>query len=369
MTGNVEGTAVENNQTDNHALSNEASTDPMIVAMREAEAELAKATDSAPPPPADKQDDEGQQEEPAAEAQAEEAPKGGKPAVMIPKERLDQALSERDRFKEQASYYQGIADTQKAMLQSLPVATQAATTEKATALPDKPDYDGQIAAAENAKLEAAQKYEDGDISLVEFEKIRVAQDRAIRTLEGDRVKADLQSVRQETTREVQAQTAQNRIESVALDIQAKHPYVDEIDQLPPAIRDGIWKQIEAEASAALAQKGINPLDGTIESRVALIQAKAALTDVYGPRFTGKQLAPAATSQTPTGKAGLSTKAQERSDKIDLANQQPPAVAATGSHETRELTEADIEKMSDDQIADLMLKAPSVVAKAVGFTKL
>lgn len=327
--------------------------DPMIVAMKEAEAELAGEGKEAEP--------EG--EKPKAEAEPEPAKDVAKAApVMIPKARLDEVIGERDRLKEALNYTQGIAAVQGEMLKGgagKPADVTGEQKGQAAAATEPLDHVGLIAKAEADKLEAAREYEDGEIGLVDFEKQRIDLDRVIRAEEEKRTAALFEGAKQAANEAVYANAIQAKIETEAARIQEQHPYIAEIDNFPPTIRDGVWAGITKEAAASLASRGINPADGTAATKMALIQEKAALTNKYGPQLTGKKFDSQATTQP-------STTAKDRAAKLDLSQQQPPDATGTGVASKADLTSFDIENMSQDQIADMLATAPQIVQKAAGF---
>ncbi len=319
----------------------EAEIDPMLEGVKEAEEEIAAKGKDA--------------EAPVVEAEPEAKPEEGhKPSPMIPKARLDEVLSERELLKGQVGYLQGVVDTQKAMI-AAPKAEALPEVKTATA---PTDYAGIIAKAENDKLAAAKRYEDGEISLVDFKTLEIQQDRLIREQADKRTEDVRNEAKRTTTETVNANNAQRTIESEAVQIQGQHPYVLEIDKLPPSIRDGIWQEITKEAVQSLAAKGINANDGTTASRLELIKVKAALTDKYGPQYTGKTIA--------GHKAGQSDTATERAAKLDLSQTQPPAIQGNVQATRTDLNEKDIENMDQDQLADLYQRNPQLAERAAGF---
>lgn len=357
MTDNVEASENEgqiegNNQADPVEVEI-VDDDPMIIAFKEAEAELAAEGQGGEPKPAENPDSA-----PVNQPAGQPAGDKDQQPIMIPKPRLDQALAERDKFKEQAAYFQGVAETQKQML-SNPQKGEAEPGQTAAATDANAPTDA-VAKAEADKLAAAERYENGEISLVEFKKIEIEKDREIRAEMVKQNEALTDKARQVANETVNARTTEQVLVSKAVEIQAQHPYVAEIDQLPEADKNFVWQQITNEAVFNLQKKGVNALDGSPASRLALMQEKAALTDKYGPAYTGKQLA----SQTQQGPKPLSETAQARAAKLDLAQNQPPAFTANGGDKA-DLTEADIENMSMDQLADALTSAPNLVNKAAG----
>jgi hypothetical protein len=83
--------------------------DPIIAEMRAAEAEIAAAGTGTQPAAAAEGEPEAQQgaEQPAAAAA--QPPK----TIMVPKARLDAALSKSDLYRDQVAYLQGVLDAKK----------------------------------------------------------------------------------------------------------------------------------------------------------------------------------------------------------------------------------------------------------------
>lgn len=348
--------------------------DPMIVAMREAEAEIKaadttegaeeEATDKAPDPQIAKTDGKPAAQ-PATGNSDPEAP------VMVPKARLDAVLADRDRHKEQAAYYKGIADTRAQMLQgpNQPASNdpEGGQSGQGNAAPAVETYEARIEAAENEKIAIAQKYEDGEISFKEAQEAQVKLDRQIRTLDSERVSAMVESAKQTSVQVVQANNRQIAIETEAMKVQEAHPYIAAIDKLPKAISDGVWQEITNEAIDNLKSKGIfidpnKPLPA--DQHLALIKEKAALTNKYGPQYAGKIEG----QQQPQGQPGqMSETAQQRLNKMNVADSQPPVASQAGyGADTVPLTEKDIENMSQDELADYLVANPTAVNKAAGF---
>lgn len=366
----AEESADTNQQTDEVIRPDDYDTDPMIVAMREAEKEIEESSKKAE----SAGDGEGDKAQTAAAADAkteETKTSGAGESPTIPKARFDEVLREREDYRAALQYTQGILDAQAQMLKGGQPRTEGAASDGGQKAEDKADpivgIDEQISAKEAEILALAQKYEDGDMSLVDMEKARIEIERGIRSLADQRVAALIQKGKDEAAQIATGHIAQTKIENEALSIQQNHPYVAEIDQLPPAIRDGVWAEITNEAMVKLAQQGINPNDGTVESRMALIREKAALTNVYGPRFTGKQLQPGQQNNANTAAPAMTEAAQNRLNKANVAAQQPPSIGGVGSPGTSgELTPEMIESMTEDQIADLLSANAGIVYKAAGF---
>lgn len=338
--------------------------DPMLAALKEEAADEGKGAEG--------QDGvEGQQDKPAGNEpdKQPEAPKtqddGGKQQpVMIPKARLDEVLRENSQLKDALAYKDGIIHTQKDMIEGKGKPPETGDQGKTDA-PKPDDPATKIAKAEEDILALAQKYEDGEISLVEYEKGKLDLNRQIRALDDERIKSVTEIAKRTATETVVASNRQITLETEAVKIQEAHPYIAEIDKLPKARADAAWTMITAEAYDNLAAKGINPNDGKLESRLELVKEKAALTEKYGPTLTGKTLA----GQQGKEQKPLSDIAKQRQDKLNLSEQQPPPTAnANYGADRPALTEQDIEKMTDDQLADLEVSNPGLLEKTVGLTQ-
>lgn len=344
----------------------EAENDPMLADLSDAEEKLradAKANQVS-----DNEDsDEGaelasEDGETTDKSQDQPPATDDKPEKMVPIERLNQVLNKAKALEDTVNYQKGIIDVQSKALST-----------KATASADVPqsdtpngeakgnDLEAQISEAENKKIELAQKYEDGDIGYAEMQKQMVSLDKEIREHQLKRVNEIEQNSRIVATETVRANNIAQTINQEALTLQQKHPYINAIDQLPEHLKNGVWNQITSDAVANLLAKGINPNDGTPESKIALVREKALLTDKYGPQYAKLPDQPQQPSQTP----GISEKAQNRADKLDLANKQPPQLPKGLGTYDKEVTKDQIAEMDQDQLADMMERNPELLERATG----
>ncbi len=377
------GAFINNNPDDKSVPTTD--DDDMLAGLADAEAEIAaagagKTGDQPPATDAKTQPQAGTegQKPGATDAKGQNgASDDDADGPMIPKARLDQVLQERDVARDQARYLQGVVDTQMKMVGTGQTAPKADAPGASAApanggQPAADDFNTKIESAENRKLDLANKYDDGDLSTVEYQKQLVEVDREIRNLSNQQAEAKLAEVRNTATGASNAQLVEFQVAQSARDIQAQHPFVAEIDKLPAAIAKGIWTEIDREAQTALIEQGINPRDGTAASRIALVNVKAQLADKYGPQYTGKTLEQLKGTQQPGTQPApkpadqLSPIAKARAEKLETAQNQPPVTAELGSTGTaNELTAAQIESMDDDQLADLMARAPQAVQRAAG----
>jgi hypothetical protein len=359
--------------------------DPMLEGLAEAEAEVEAEVKALKAEKAELEEETGVKlEDSKNEGETEQGNTGNEgddESPMIPKARFDKVLSERDLYRDQVGYLKGLADAAKQQAQPAtePAPKGDENTEGNQEGSEVDEIDAAIDAAEAKKLELAAKYDEGDISTVDMTKAQLEIDKEIRTLSKQR----LDKLREDSKAETQAtldarqrqQQQQEWFDSQALEIQKNHPNIAVIDATPQHIRDGIWNEITAQAKNNLAQQGI---DGNRpEAAIQLMQEKARLTEAYTaetlkpflPEGYGAQSQQSGNEgQTTTGQKKPSQEALQRKEKIELANSQPPSIAGMGTGTgTGELTEEDIASMDEDQMADLLEKAPNLVKRIMGET--
>ena len=337
--------------------------DPVIREMKAAEAEIAAEEAAGAEGKTEAQQAQGQPE-------AKAAGKDKTEQVMVPKPRLDAVLSERDLLRERSGYLQGRNDILEKMVKEGKISDPASTKTESTATQEATTgaavdpVDTAIDTAEKKKLELADKYDNGEITSRQWKEQELVIDKEIRGLTSQRMEQVRAESRQEAQAVVSANNAQAQVETTALTLQEQHPNVAVIDALLPGVRDGVWNAITERAAVNLASRGVNVRDGSNASRLALIQEKAKLTDNLEAFLPGFK--PAAKTEA-QGQTGLSETAKNRQAKIDLANSQPPATAdlGRGQSQTGELSDADVEGMTEDQIADLLQKAPNLLKRISG----
>lgn len=344
--------------------------DPMIEEMKAAEAEIA-ATGG----------DKGEAE-PQGNAQPEAPAQGAKAtSPMIPKARLDEVLSENALLRDQVGYMRGVIDANaKAPKAAQPEAPKTEGAEQPQTNTDPVQgnavdvIETQIEAAEKKKLELAERYDEGEISSKQWKEQELAIDKEIRGLLNQKFDKAREEGRNEIQAALTAQQAREYVDNTALNLQKAHPNVAVIDSLSPGVRDGVWADITAKASANLAAQGIDVRLAKADPRVhaALVKEKARLTDDLGSFLPGYAAQPAAqpTQQPANGGTPVqkkpSEKAQNLAAKIDLANSQPPSTADMGRGANNgELTEEQVANMTEDQMADLLATAPHLVKRIMG----
>lgn len=343
--------------------------DPMIEEMKAAEAELAAGGGNAKPEDA---------AAPAGDAAEPEKAAGARVSPMIPKARLDEVLSENALLRDQVGYMRGVIDARQGQPAATPATDPKPDTKQAQTQTPDPNQgnavdaiEQQIEAAEKKKLELAERYDEGEISSKQWKEQEIAIDKEIRQLSNQRLERVREESRLEAHSVVSAKQKEEVVNETALNLQKAHPNVAVIDALPPSVSKGVWEAITTQAAQNLAARGINVNDGSAASHVALVREKARLTDnleAFG--IAGK---PVSSPQQPAaGNAPVQKKpsdmAMNRAAKIDLANSQPPSTADMGKGANNaELSETDIENMTEDQMADMLATAPHLVKRIMGGT--
>jgi hypothetical protein len=331
------------------------------------EAELEAARKAAETPPADAAPGEGDGKEPPPDAEGKDGkpaspgpakdqgakPNAGKakPAAdtpMIPKARFDEVNTELGSTKEQLAYWRGRAEAYgtKGDTTGQPGAEGAETQ-------DPPDpYKERIATARQRVSEAAKKYDDGDMTLQEYEKIRGETDDEIFEARQE------QSALAATSRTQQPTTAFS--DEVILDNHAA-----KLEQDHPSLQHATDADIEALTDMARTHFkrigkpiGVGPRD-----TMRLRQGVAILADRFIPVWNHEARAALAASKPsrttspgrkPAQQPNLSPDAKARLDKITAAQEHPPDTRNMGRSQgtKNEITEDDINRMSEDEIAAL-----------------
>lgn len=285
-------------------------------AVAEAQAEETGAT----------QQTEGTASQPAPAPAPQPAPqKEAPPVAMIPKPRLDQALSEAERLRQENAYLKGRVDA------------QAAAAPAAPAAPAQPQQTPEqaLAAIDAATDDLAKRFDDGEITMAEFkreERKLTSQAIAIREQSRPPAPAPVQQVADDDLY-LEAETAK---------MEKAHPWTFTIDQLGEAEAKPIWRFIEERAVQNLVEKGINPRAGKIGAW-HLRNEMAELTDELGPVLAGPRAqakgiqlptvgAPPATQQpAQQQRPGLSPQAQARAAGLAKLASAPPDISTLHGH--------------------------------------
>jgi hypothetical protein len=281
-------------------------------------------------------------EEKAAEAEVvpgktetaeEKAPEvQDKKELKIPKARLDEEIKKSSSAAHEAAYWKGIADAREVMLKQ----GKGGDSEATQQVVETPEQ--KIAKFDDGIVELAKKYDDGEITMAEFKKQERDFQKQIREVEMSAVKQPPAPQPVKTGNDLYMQEK-------AQQIVTEHPYLE-------LMSEGDRLFLGEKAEAELIAEGARLQIGDPASILAVQKRMGELSDRLGSALTGKQL-PQKTVTQPLKKAGVSENAAARQVKLEMKNTQPPPTHSLGNPgSVKEYTEADIEKMSDDDIARL-----------------
>ncbi|HEC14941.1 MAG TPA: hypothetical protein ENI72_04200 [Rhodospirillales bacterium] len=331
-------------------------------AMEAEEAELTKE-----PAPEGEGNPEGQETEEKAEEAEPEAKSAegeatteqvtppeteGQPSVMIPKSRFDSAQAktrgERDEALQSAAYWKGRAEQAALMPQGTPATTEPEIT------PDQ-----IIAEAREQKNKLVKEYDDGTIDTMEYETAKDQLEDRIFEARQSKLTPPAPPQKEEPAEKVE--TGEDLyLDQLTAGLEEKHPFALAIPADDPR-----WGFLEGEALRQFNAEGTQLQQGA-RGLFMLRERMAQLTDQYGPLWTGKTVEqlnantgdvaarPTQETTVPGGeKPGLSSQAKARKEKLILSGQHPPDISNLGSSGiNEEITDADIEKMTDEEIAAL-----------------
>lgn len=253
-----------------------------------------------------------------------------KKTLMIPKARLDEEIKARSDASAQAAYWKGIADAREAMVKQ---SSGAGVETQPVETPEQ-----KIAKLDDGIIGLAKKYDDGEITMSEFKQQERDLQRQIREVE-------IASVKQPPAPQPVQTGNDLYMQEKALQIKSEHPYLGLMSQSDINF-------LSEKACAELIAEGVALKESDPMSILHVQKRMGELSDRLGSALTGKELPKKTVTQTEK-KAGISEIAAARQAKLEMKNTQPPPTYGLGNSGTvKEYTDADIEKMSDDEIAKL-----------------
>jgi len=299
------------------------------------------------------------------EPEPEPEPDTGKGKVpMIPKPRLDKALSERDEAIRTAAYYKGMADA------SRPAAQPGAEPSEPQPEEPKPQTpEEQLAAIRAKEISLANDYESGALSLADLTK----QQQELRDQEYQVRDAMLIERAKKEVQPAQPAGSDMRLQELTADLEREHPYVNLIathdaDGNPTGLSEGQvarhWDYLHTEAALQLAEEGLD-LRGKALSpneQYILREKMAELADTYGPVWLGKSAAAPPPAAKPAAAPGpkapqptpMSRTAQDRLNAIGRRQDMPVdlnALTGTGGDPT-DPSEQELLAMDEETILAL-----------------
>lgn len=264
---------------------------------------------------------------------------GGAPArIMIPKERLDEVLSQKTERELRIAFLEGqLAAKQTAA----PGAPQPATP----AAPQPPTLDQQLSSIQNRVIDLAAKFDAGEISAKDWK----LQERALLQQEQTlRDQSLLARVPQPTA--PKGNGDELYLQTVTKDLEDSHPYIhafsDDVD----------FEFLRQKAQSHLAANGVE-LKNDAGTKLMLRQTMCQLASDLGPRMFPDFKVPGA-QPAPQPAAQPSAAAQARGAKLDLRASLPPVltdIPPAGGNATGSLggyTEDQIMAMDEETLANL-----------------
>jgi hypothetical protein len=267
----------------------------------------------------------------------------------VPKARFDEVATKASRLADENAYLRGKLDA---------MAAGAGGQQQQPAAPAAPEptlFD-QIAtaiAAEQAKVqEAASRFDNGDLSMVQFKDIEFAAATQIASLRERAMVASLEARKPAATATKIGLSDQAILDQHTIDLEAAHPWVQ---ALVPQELQYLASLATDEFKQLGRPLGDGPADTMrLRTRVAQLATKFG-PDWYPGRTVAAAQAPAAPpAQTqqrqqqqaaPRGQAGM--------DKLNLAGRHPPNPAAAGSPgNPSEVTAEMVDKMTTEEILAL-----------------
>jgi hypothetical protein len=337
----------------------EASTsfiDPDDVELSEARAavqaeEAAAGADTQATPPAGTAllEQPGQPGQPSNGQQPPPAP------IMVPKPRLDEALSARDKAVTDAAYWRGQAEALTRVAHPGAAAPGAARQD-----PPKPSPQEQLATLDNQIIALAERFDAGELSAKEWK----TQERALNA-QAETLKNEIAAAARPAPQQQQQQKSQGGGDALYLDtltakLEDDHAWVKPFNAVAT---ESEWDFVSKKAMEACVANGIDPTNGSVGTyefrkeisrqidrlAPALIADRAEQAKSKGFAFPGSQQA-APGQQQPKP---LSPAAQARSAKLALHQQAPVSLNDLHGHQAEGVpTEASLATMSDEEIAAL-----------------
>lgn len=324
-----------------------ASTDPDALELAAARAEVEAEAKAAEAP--QQQSEAPPVEQPPAQQQAA-APEKKAPPPPVPYERFSEAVRKLRAAEEKAAYLEGALHATRGS--NPPTAPASAGTEATApqAAPAAADpLASEIAASRASLREQAKRFDRGEITLDEYEGVRADVEDKILALQTRRIQAQIAA-----STAPEPGIADQAIEETHLGrLYDTHAYAANLSTE------------QAQALADMARTNLTmagrPIGTGRKETLRLREEVARLSDVFGPQWgvtPRQQSAPNRPQQQPAQPKPpvLSSTAQARQAKMGMAAGLPPDPAGMGMAATSELTEAQILRMTDEQIMALPAQA-------------
>jgi hypothetical protein len=282
------------------------------------------------------------------------APQPGAQPIMIPKERLDEALAaartngaSAEEWRNRALYMEGALATARAQ----PAAAPQPGTQPPAPQPVQATIEQQILAQQNAMIEAAGKFDRGEILATDLTRIQIAAQNAIAALR----EGNLARWVQTQVPTIQPGIADAQIlDTATFNLEQRHPWCAQLKPLE-------WNWLENWGIDFFAKTGAPITTGNTADALRLRAFMAQMTDVLGPwlypsriaqveaqRFAQRQQ-PQPGVQQPAALPGQ----QPAAAPLQRFANHPPNLAAAGTAGSdNEINEGRIATMTTDEIEAL-----------------
>lgn len=279
--------------------------------------------------------------EPAAGQEGRE-PQKDQHAAMIPKQRFDEVLSKAAELERTNAYLQGRLAASQGQAPQQQGGQQPSQQQKPA-----PTLDEMMGEIHTKQDEIAKKFDDGDVTFSEMQR----EMRELNKREADIREQQLLAKVPKPQYQPQQQAPQGDnlyLEQKTRELEQQHPYVEMIED------DSDFNWLVGKARTQLEGEGVR-LDNTDIAKFRLRERVAQLSDQYGPMLTGKQLP----QQEQQQQTGPSATAEARRQKLQMQNEMPPDLSrvppsggGNQGGEPGQPSDAQLETMSDDDIAAL-----------------
>lgn len=277
--------------------------------------------------------------QPAAAAPAAAAP-AGEP-ITVPKTRLDDVLAQGRAKDAEIARLAGVVEGMK-----LAAPKSAATPAAEPAAPTD-----TVQAVRTERLALAEKFDNGEISMKQLRSEEAKLDDREEAIRDAKNAANLRNIQPS-----QEPVGDLRLEERTAELEAAHPYAS----APEVTNDAHFMFLWEEAHRQLQTEGANLPTAAGQryspaQQFAVRERIAVLSDTYGPLWGAKPATPTAAAPKPavtTTKPAPGSVAAARAAKLDAAQAAPPDVNRLAQAGQAELTDSQIETMSDEEIAAL-----------------
>lgn len=298
------------------------------------------------------QQDQGQQQPNGGQRAA-----GDRQSIMIPKERLDEALRVAEQHRQNEAYWKGAYDARAAQSQQQPPAqTQGGQQQAEPQQQQQPTADQRLTAIHAKQDELAAKFDNGELTFADMQKQKRDLDSQELSIREEVLQARLAPRQQQ-----QPQGDELYLDTLTGQLEQEHPWVGVFDQVGTK---NDWDYVETQARENLVARGINPDKGTI-GKYELRKESAALMDKLGPglltdrarakgiAIPGQQPQQQQQQQQQPPAKPLSDAALARAQKLDLRAGAPPDLSQMrGTQDAGVPSDSSIENMSDEEIGAL-----------------